>query len=80
MDTYIARRAQIVEDEPDQVADAADANVRYNVVNTRTGKVVGSALSRKRARTILDKHDNAYGGYIHRIVPVPIIVAPELAG
>ena len=72
--TFIARRAQIVEEEePEQVADAG---VRYNVVNMRTGQVVGSALSLKRARTILDKHDNIYGGYAHKIVPVPIKIGP----
>lgn len=71
MDEFVASRAQIVE-------PAETPRVRYNVVNTRTGRVVGSALNKRRARGILDKHDNAYGAYVHKIEAVPIVVAPRL--
>lgn len=43
---------------------------KYNVVNTKTKTVVGSAKTRQRARNILDKKDNEYGSYAHSIVPV----------
>lgn len=42
----------------------------YHVVSRSTGKVVGKAATKKRARSIVDKRDNEYGGYNHQVVPV----------
>lgn len=41
--------------------------VAYNIVNSRTGEVVGKATSLKGARAAVDRRDNAYGAYVHRI-------------
>lgn len=42
----------------------------FNIVHHKSGRVVGKASTRKRARTSMDKHDNNYGSYAHKIVPV----------
>ncbi len=72
---YVASRAEIIQDEPEEKSLLADASDMYRVVDTRTGAVVGQAKTLSRARSILDKRDNAYGGYIHKIVP-PVKPAP----
>ncbi len=55
-------------------AEAADnPNVdKYIVINTKTGYAVsGPQSTMGRARQILDKKDNEYGGYAHKIVTIP---------
>lgn len=42
----------------------------YEIIDTQTGFVVGSAKTRAGARRSVDKRDNAYGGYRYRAVPV----------
>lgn len=42
----------------------------FNIVHQKSGRVVGRASTYKRARTAMDKHDNNYGSYAHRVVPV----------
>ena len=39
----------------------------YNIVNTRTGKVVGQANTINGARRSVDRRDNQYGAYVHTI-------------
>lgn len=39
----------------------------HELVNAKTGKVVGKYSSVKRARTARDKKDNEYGGYAHQV-------------
>ena len=44
---------------------------RWNIIDKQTGKQVGQQYNnRRRANTQLDKLDNAYGGYRHRLEPV----------
>jgi len=40
---------------------------RFEVYNSKTGEVKGNYGSKERARTSRDKHDNAYGSYVHKI-------------
>ena len=49
------------------MSDATKSETRFQVVNIRTGEVVGTYGSRKRASTARDKKDNAYGGYAHTV-------------
>lgn len=42
----------------------------YEIIDTQTGFVVGSAKTRAGASRSVDKRDNAYGGYRYRAVPV----------
>lgn len=57
-------------------AEAAEApsqasGPKFVVINHKTGMQVGGPYSTVgRARTALDKFDNEYGGYAHKIVPV----------
>ena len=39
----------------------------YQIVNTRTGQVVGTAKTLKGARLAVDRRDTQYGGYAHKI-------------
>ena len=39
----------------------------FRLINIRTGLVVGTYSTRQRARAALDRKDNAYGAYVHRI-------------
>jgi hypothetical protein len=43
---------------------------RYDIYNTRTGKIVGKAKSRTGSTRAVDRRDNDYGAYAHRAVPV----------
>lgn len=43
---------------------------RYDIINNRSGERVGSAKQRTRALNMVDKHDNNYGAYAHRAVPI----------
>ena len=40
----------------------------FQLLNTRTGAIVGTYLTKARARLARDQRDNAYGAYVHRIV------------
>ena len=42
----------------------------FQVINQRTKQVVGNRKTRKAARRLVDKLDNAYGAYVHSIVEV----------
>lgn len=42
----------------------------HQILNTKTGQVVGKYSSVDAARTAMDKKDNAYGAYVHKIVPI----------
>jgi len=39
----------------------------YNIINRRTGEVVGQANTLAGARRAVDRRDNQYGGYVHQI-------------
>ena len=43
---------------------------RYDIYNTRTGKIVGKAKSKIGSRRAVDRRDNDYGAYAHRAVPI----------
>ena len=44
--------------------------MKFNLINIRTQAVVGTYSTKKRARAALDRKDNEYGAYVHRIVEV----------
>ena len=50
--------------------DSPKTPTRYNVINRKTGEVVGSAGSLQRARRAVDRHDLIYGTAIHSVKPV----------
>jgi hypothetical protein len=50
--------------------DSLKTPTRYNVINRKTGEVVGSAGSLQRARRAVDRHDLNYGAAIHSVKPV----------
>jgi hypothetical protein len=52
---------------PLSVPEPATPPEVFEVYNHRTGQVVGRASTLKRARSIVDKRDNEYGGYAHSI-------------
>jgi hypothetical protein len=42
----------------------------FHLINIRTGLVVGKYSTKQRARNALDRKDNEYGAYVHRVVEV----------
>lgn len=44
---------------------------RFEIVNRRTGQIVGRAATLNSARRVVDRRDNDYGGYAHTIRPIP---------
>jgi len=48
-------------------APARIKNPQFNLVNRRTGAIVGTYKTRRRAGTALDSKDNEYGAYVHFI-------------
>jgi hypothetical protein len=53
---------------------AEEENIKYEVYDRQTGKVVGGPYSsRSRARLAADKKDNEYGAYRYSIRPVPVL-------
>lgn len=42
----------------------------FHVINIRTGRVVAKCKTKNGARLSLDRKDNEYGAYVHRIVEV----------
>ena len=42
----------------------------YQVLNSKTGQIVGTYNSKQRARNTRDRKDNEYGAYVHRVVEV----------
>lgn len=42
--------------------------IMFNVINRKTGKIVGTYSSKQRARNARDKKDNEYGAYVHAVV------------
>jgi hypothetical protein len=42
----------------------------FQVVNTKTGQVVGTYSSKQRARNTRDRKDSEYGACVHRVVGV----------
>ena len=49
---------------------ATDKPVAYHVVDKHTGKVIGKFKNGPAASAMVDRKDNAYGGYRHQRVPV----------
>lgn len=39
----------------------------FQVINRKTGFVVGTYSTKQRARNAVDKKDNEYGAYVHSI-------------
>lgn len=52
-------------------------DVVYAIVDNTTGKEVGYAKTRDGARRVMDRRDNAVGGYRHSIVPLNEDVAEQ---
>jgi len=50
---------------------------RYDIYNTKTGKIVGKAKSRTGSSRAVDRRDNDYGAYAHRAVPIYDDVSDE---
>lgn len=46
------------------------AIVRYDIVDLKTGAIVGTAKTLAGARRSVDRRDNEYGGYRYRAKPV----------
>jgi len=46
----------------------------FQVVNSKTGRVVGTYSTKQRARAARDRKDNEYGAYVHRIVDQQVVV------
>lgn len=42
----------------------------FQVVNSKTGQVVGTYSSKQRARNSRDRKDSEFGAYVHRVVEV----------
>lgn len=42
--------------------------MKYQIINRRTGQIIGTYANKTRARNVLDKKDNEYGAYAHAIV------------
>ena len=40
----------------------------YTIKNTRTNKTTGTYKTRQAARDTVDRLDNQYGAYVHKIV------------
>ena len=54
---------------PSPVPASSGPPETYRIENHRTGETVASGLTNlKRARNRVDKLDNDYGGYAHRVV------------
>jgi hypothetical protein len=51
-------------------APTPSRQVMYHIVHRQSGKVVGKASTRQGARRSMDRNDNAYGGYAHKVVEV----------
>jgi hypothetical protein len=60
---------RLAEEKPE---GATEGGQRWEVFDTRTGKVMGSYESAKRAWRKVDKLDNEYGGYRYRVRPVTV--------
>jgi len=43
----------------------------FKIINKQTGKTVGTAKTLSGARASLDRNDNKWGAYVHRIVGPP---------
>lgn len=46
------------------------APIRYDIIDSQTGKTVGTAKTRKAASRSVDRRDNAYGAYRYRAQPI----------
>jgi hypothetical protein len=57
---HVERYEQVVRDQP----------VSFAVVFKATGAIVAKAKNRKRARNTVDRKDNEYGSYAHRLMGV----------
>lgn len=44
----------------------------FQVINYRTGAIVGTYSTKQRARNAVDRKDNAYGGYVHSVREVAL--------
>lgn len=44
--------------------------IRYDIYDRHTGKIVGTAKTRKAASASVDRRDNAYGGYRFTAQPI----------
>lgn len=44
----------------------------FQVINTRSGAIVGTYSTKQRARNAVDRKDNAYGGYVHSVREVAL--------
>lgn len=64
----VALKTEATHWDPDTKQDREVSH--FNIEHQKSGRVVGKASTYKRARTSMDKHDNNYGSYAHRIIPV----------
>jgi hypothetical protein len=72
---------KLAEEKPEGVTEGATegGTQRWEVFDPRTGKVMGSYESAKRARRKVDKLDNEYGGYRYAVRPVRLPENPKLS-
>lgn len=52
--------------------EVATKQTKFRVIEKASKQVKGTYSTRKRARTAVDKFDNAYGCYAHTIVEVQL--------
>lgn len=53
-------------------SDGPNMQPKWLVINHKTGMQVGGPYSTaQRARNVMDRKDNEYGGYAHKIVEMP---------
>jgi hypothetical protein len=66
---FVARRAEIVEDDEKTKFAGTDLSGYYCIVNAKTGAVVGIAKSIDQAKHLAGKRDTQFGACVHKIVP-----------
>lgn len=55
------------------------APIRFDIVDSRTGAVVGTAKTRAGATRSVDRRDNAFGGYRYSVRPIYAALAVAAA-
>lgn len=53
----------------------SETPIRFDIIDGKTGQIVGSAKTRARASASVDRRDNAYGAY--RFYAVAVYASAE---
>jgi hypothetical protein len=64
-------------DRPDNAGAKTVAEKPYAIWGKREGKVVAYAATKQGGRNSVDRRDNQYGGYNHRLIDNPSYTGPE---